>query len=100
MPVSLQIIVPEYPQQLINHVFTDGVHVVLLSDLNFTTKWLEPKITFPCTLANLLHRSYSAESKMKDGTTWKLTCTRYPGDTTADSAYEFSVTTPDCLVFE
>jgi hypothetical protein len=78
----------------------EGAAVVPLSDLNFTTKWLEPKISFQCTIANILHRTYSAESKMKDGTTWKLTCSRLPGDTTADSAYEFSVTTPDCLFSE
>lgn len=76
----------------------EGATVVPLSDLNLTTKWLEPKISFPCILANLLHKTYSAESEIKDGTTWKLTCSRLPGDTTADSTYEFSVTAPDCLV--
>lgn len=76
----------------------EGAAVVPISDLNFTTKWLEPKISVPCTIANLLHKTYSAESEMKDGTTWKFTCSKLPGDTSAYSAYEFSVTTPDCLV--
>jgi hypothetical protein len=75
----------------------EGAAVVPISDLNFTEKWLNPKIKFQCTLANIFHRSYSAESAMKDGTTWKLTCSRLPGDASTASTYTFSVTTPDCL---
>ncbi|MHB8086708.1 MAG: hypothetical protein ACYDH2_00515 [Anaerolineaceae bacterium] len=76
----------------------EGAAVVPISDLNFTAKWLEPKIAIQCTIANIFHRTYNAESTMKDGTTWKLTCSRPVGDTNAESTYNFSVTTPDCLV--
>ena len=74
-----------------------GAAVAPVSDLNFTAAWLEPKIAFPCVLANLLHRTYTAESTMKDGSTWRLSCSRQRGGLEADSLTDFSVTVPGCL---
>ena len=69
----------------------EGAAVAPVSELDYTTRWLEPKVGIVCPLAWLLHRSYHAESSMDDGTTWSLSCSRESSDGATELKIAFSV---------
>jgi hypothetical protein len=73
-----------------------GAAVAPVSDLNYTAKWLEPKLTLSCGLAYILRRPYEAKSSMEDGTTWRLTCTRESTCDSCGSTCTLTVVTPRC----
>jgi hypothetical protein len=74
----------------------EGAAVAPVSDLNYTAAWLEPKVSLSCGLAYMLRRPYEAETSMKDGTTWKLTCTRESTCDPCSSIYTLKIVTPRC----
>ncbi len=74
----------------------EGAAVAPISDLNYTAGWLEPKISFQCTLAHVFQSKYESMSTMKDGTTWKLTCVHDPTCVPFPSTYTLKVVTPRC----
>jgi|WetSurMetagenome_2_1015567.scaffolds.fasta_scaffold174173_2 hypothetical protein len=74
-----------------------GAAVAPVSDLNYTARWLEPKISLSCTFAFIFHRSYQAETLMADGTTWKLTCSRSPGEPSEEERTILTVIAPGCI---
>jgi hypothetical protein len=51
-----------------------GAAVAPVSELDFTSEWLEPRLLKQCQTAFLLKNSYKDEASMGDGTTWKLIC--------------------------
>lgn len=73
-----------------------GAAVAPVSDLNYTASWLEPKLGFWCTVAHTLQTKYESMTTMKDGTTWKLTCTHDPTCVPFPSTYTLKVVTPRC----
>jgi hypothetical protein len=74
----------------------EGAAVAVISDLDYTSGWLEPKVTLTCSLAYLARKVYHSEEVMKDGTRWDLAC----GRTADDDRYRlsFTVTAPACMV--
>jgi hypothetical protein len=78
-----------------------GAAVAPISNLDYTAKWLEPKVSFSCGFAQVSQRAYEAETSMEDGTTWKLTCSRLSSSDEYDSLYTLTIITPSCTdVFE
>jgi len=77
--------------------YLQGAAVAPVSDLNYTAKWLEPKITIQCELAFLFRREYRAITVMPDAVTWDLTCTRSGSEAFADLETTLAITSPTCL---
>jgi hypothetical protein len=73
-----------------------GAAVAPISNLDYTATWLEPKVSFSCGAAYLTKGSYDAETVMKDGTTWSLTCSRNSSSSGYDSLYTLTIIAPGC----
>ena len=73
-----------------------GAAVAPISDLEYTTRWLEPKILTNCTLAFVGRDQYLASETMRDGTAWALECGRPAAPAYADLELSLRVTTPQC----
>jgi len=73
-----------------------GAAVAPVSNLDYTARWLEPRILLPCTFAFLFQRAYEAETSMGDGTTWKLTCSRSRSPEADGSLTSLTISTPNC----
>jgi hypothetical protein len=74
----------------------EGAAIAPVSELNYASTWLEPKITFSCSIAYLFWRSYEVETAMRDGTTWKLSCSRHSGADGYNSLYTLTIIAPAC----
>ncbi len=74
-----------------------GAAIAPVSNLDYTAKWLEPRIFFSCGIAYLFQRSYESETYMNDGTTWTLTCSRDSSCDDYDSLYTLTIVTPSCV---
>ena len=76
--------------------YLQGAAVAPLSDLDYTSSWLQPKIILSCPLAFLMRRQYVSSDIMDDGTIWKLECRRSTDPAFADLEYTFGVATESC----
>jgi hypothetical protein len=74
-----------------------GAAVAPISELDYTSNWLEPKLLLPCPLAFLLRTPYESEKEMPDATIWKLTCSRGPELQGAQLATSLTVASPRCV---
>lgn len=74
-----------------------GAAVIPISDLNYISSWLEPKILFSCGIAYVLQQPYEAVTTMEDETTWTLTCSRNSGCDGYDSLYTLTIIAPSCV---
>ena len=75
----------------------DGAAIAPVSELDYASTWLEPKITFSCSIAYLFWRPYEVETSMRDGTTWRLTCSRHSGADGYNSLYTLTIIAPACV---
>jgi hypothetical protein len=75
-----------------------GAAVAPISDLGYTTSWLEPKLLFSCTGAFLRREQYVASESMPDETVWKLECGRPADPAFADLELSLAVITQQCQV--
>jgi len=73
-----------------------GAAVAPLSDLEYTTSWLQPKILFSCPRAYLLREQYVFSETMPDGTVWKLECGRQAIPEFAALELSLAVLTQQC----
>ena len=76
--------------------YLQGAAVAPLSNLDYTTTWLQPKILLSCPLAFLLRGEYVSSENLEDGTFWKLECRRQSSQGFADLEYSFAVATDTC----
>ena len=74
-----------------------GAAVAPVSELEYTSRWLDPRIFLRCPLAFLLRSKFESEAEMPDGTTWKLTCSGSGALGEVELATMFTVLTPQCL---
>ena len=73
-----------------------GAAVAPLSDLEYGSSWLQPKIVVNCSLASLRREPYASSETMPDGTGWRLGCGRPAAPAYADLELSLSVNTPQC----
>src|SRR3990172_4456646 len=76
--------------------YLQGAAVAPLSDLDYTSSWLQPRIILSCPLAFLMRGEYVSSDIMDDGTIWKLECRRQADPGNADLEYSFGVGTDSC----
>lgn len=73
-----------------------GAAIAPLSDLEYGTSWLQPKILLSCTSAFLRREQYVSSETMPDGTAWKLECGRQADPAYADLELSLAVLTQQC----
>jgi hypothetical protein len=56
--------------------YFQGAAAAPISELDYLSDWLEPKITWNCSFAFLFRTEYYDEKVMDDGTIWKFSCSR------------------------
>jgi hypothetical protein len=61
-----------------------GATVAPVSQLEYTSRWLEPRVLLSCPLAFLLRRPFASETDMPDGSSWRLACSRVPSSGNAE----------------
>ncbi len=74
-----------------------GAAVAPVSELDYTSRWLEPRILLRCPLAFLFRSTYTSEAEMGDGTTWRLSCTGSGQLGEVQLATTLAVLTPECI---
>ena len=74
-----------------------GAAVAPVSELEYTSGWLEPRVFLRCPLTFLLRSMFESEAEMPDGTTWKLTCSGSGALGEVELATTLTVLTPECL---
>jgi len=74
-----------------------GAAVAPVSELEYTSGWLEPRIILRCPIAFLLRSTFESEAEMPDGTTWKLTCSGSGAVGDVELATSLTVLTPECV---
>lgn len=73
-----------------------GAAVAPVSDLDYISSWLEPKLLLNCSAAFLARERYVAAETMPDGTAWRLECTRPAEPAYAGLELSFAVLAPQC----
>jgi hypothetical protein len=71
--------------------------VAPVSELEYTSRWLEPRILLRCPLAFLLGMPFESETDMPDGTTWRLTCSSNPSTGDTELLTSLRVVSPKCV---
>jgi hypothetical protein len=73
-----------------------GAAAAPVSQLEYTSRWLEPRTLIHCPLAFLSRSTYESEIEMHDGTIWKLSCSGSGQLGEVELATTFTVLTPEC----
>ena len=74
-----------------------GAAVAPISELEYTSGWLEPRILLRCPIPLLLRSEYVSEGEMEDGTIWRLSCSGGGELGEVELSMMFSVLTPECV---
>jgi hypothetical protein len=73
-----------------------GAAIAPISDLEYGTSWLQPKILLNCTVAFLGREQFISSENMPDGTSWKLECRRPAEPAFADLELSLAIDTQQC----
>jgi hypothetical protein len=73
-----------------------GAAVAPVSQLEYTSRWLEPRVLLSCPLAFLLRKPFESQTDMPDGASWRLSCSRIPSSGNAELLISLRVVSSKC----